>query len=34
MEKTAENATFFEIFLRNFDADKSGNQACSFFHES
>ncbi len=32
MEKTAENATFFEIFSRNFDAEKGDNQACFFFH--
>lgn len=32
MEKTAENPTFFEIFRRNFKADKSDNQACFFFH--
>jgi hypothetical protein len=25
---------FFEVFLRNFNADKSDNQACFFFHES
>lgn len=34
MEKTAERSTFFEVFLRNFNADKSDNQACFFFHES
>ena len=34
MEKTAENATFFEIFWRNFDAEKCDNQACFFLHES
>ena len=34
MEKTAENATFFEIFWRNFNADKGDNQVCFFFHES
>ena len=32
MEKTAENATFFEIFLRIFNADKCDNKACSFSH--
>ena len=30
--KTAKNATFFEIFGRTFNADKSDNQACFFFH--
>ena len=34
MKKTAENATFFEIFLRNFNADKGDNQVCFFSHES
>ncbi len=34
MEKTAKNPTFFEIFQRNFNADKGDNQACFFFHES
>ena len=34
MEKIAENATFFEIFWRIFNADKGDNQACFFLHES
>ncbi len=34
MEKTAKKSTFFEVFSRNFNADKSDNQACFFFHES
>ena len=34
MEKTGKNLTFFEVFLRNFDAEKGDNQACFFFHES
>lgn len=34
MEKTAKKSTFFEVFSRNFDAEKGDNQACSFLHES
>ena len=32
MEKTAKKGTFFEVFSRNFNADKGDNQACFFFH--
>ena len=34
MEKTGKKSTFFEVFSRNFNGDKSDNQACFFFHES
>ena len=34
MEKTAKKGTFFEVFSRNFNGDKSSNQAHFFFHES
>lgn len=31
---SVENLTFFELFSRNFDAEKGDNQAWLFFHES
>ena len=31
---SVENLTFFELFSRNFDAEKDDNQAWLFFHES
>lgn len=31
---SVENLTFFEVFSRNFDAEKGDNQAWLFFHES
>ena len=31
---SVENLTFFELFSRNFDAEKGDNQAWLLFHES
>ncbi len=33
-KKQLKKALFFEVFSRNFNGDKSSNQAHFFFHES